>query len=83
MLLKCFHTRDHDMQMSLFNAFVRPILEYNPPVWSPHLIKDINVMERVQKFFTKNLCGLKSLPYIIDLLFLNNQLFSRAVQELT
>ena len=24
-LLKCFHTRDHDMQMRLFNAFVRPI----------------------------------------------------------
>ena len=63
MLLKCFHTRDHNMQMRLFNAFVRPILEYNSPVWSPHLIKDINVMERVQKFFIKNLCGLKSLPY--------------------
>ena len=49
--------------MRLFNAFVWPVLKYNSPVWSPHLIKDINVMERVQKFFTKNLCGLKNLPY--------------------
>ena len=55
MLLKCFHTRDHDVQMRLFNAFVRPSLEYNSPVWSPHLIKDINVMERVQKFFYQKL----------------------------
>ena len=46
MLLKCFHTRDHDMQMRLFNAFVRPILGYNSPVWSPYLTKDINVLKR-------------------------------------
>jgi hypothetical protein len=63
MLLKCFHTRDHDMQIKLFNVFVRPILEYNSPIWSPHLTKDINVIEKVQKFFTKNLRGLKNLPY--------------------
>ena len=62
-LLKCFHTRDHDMQMRLFNAFVWTILEYNFPVWSPHLTKNINFIEQVQKFLTKNLRGLKNLPY--------------------
>jgi hypothetical protein len=63
MLLKCFHSRDRNLQINLFNTFVRPILEYNSPVWSPHLNKDINAIERVQKFFTKRLRGLKSLPY--------------------
>ena len=63
MLLKCFHTRDHDLQMRLFNAFIRTILEYNSPVRSSHLTKDINVIEQAQTFFTKNLCGLKKLLY--------------------
>lgn len=63
MLLKCFHTRDRVLQIKLFNTFVRPILEYNSPVWCPHMIKDVTVIERVQKYFTKNLRGLKCLSY--------------------
>ena len=55
MLLQRFHTRDHDVQMRLYNAFVRSILEYSSPVWSLRLTKDINVIEQVQKVFTKNL----------------------------
>jgi len=34
MLLKCFHSRDRNLQMQLFNTFVRPILEYNSPLAS-------------------------------------------------
>jgi hypothetical protein len=64
MLLKCFYTRDRDLLIKLFNTFVRPILEYNSPVWSPHMAKDITVIERVQKHFTKNLQGLNNLPYM-------------------
>ncbi len=71
MLLKCFHTRDRDLQIKLFNTFVRPILEYNSPVWSPHMLKDITAIERVQKFFTKNLRGLRNIPYKQRLIILN------------
>lgn len=63
MLLKCFHTRDRVLQMKLFNTFIRPVLEYNSPVWCPHMIKDITVIEKVQKYFTKNLRGCKYLTY--------------------
>jgi hypothetical protein len=63
LLLKCFHSRDHCLQMKLFNTFVRPVLEYNSPVWSPHFVKDVNLIERVQKFFTKNLSNLSDMPY--------------------
>ena len=49
-LLECFHSCDHILQMKLFNTFVHSILEYNSPVWSPHLVKDISAIERVQNF---------------------------------
>ena len=54
-LLKCFYSRDSQLQVKLFNACVRPILEYNSPIWSPHLSKDVASIERVQQYFTKNL----------------------------
>ena len=45
--------------MGLFNTCVRLVLDYNSPLWSPHLIKDMKAVERVQKYFTKNLLYLK------------------------
>ena len=63
LLLKCFYSRDRNQQIDLFNIFVRPVLEFNSPIWSPHLEKDIKAIERVQKYFTKNLLCLKSLSY--------------------
>jgi ribonucleases P/MRP protein subunit RPP40 len=71
MLLRCFHSRDRDLQIRLFNAFVRPILEYGSPIWSPHLKQDITVIERVQKHFTKCLRGLSNLTYAERLSKLN------------
>ena len=47
MLLRCFHSRDRILQMKIFNTFVRPILKYNSPVWSPNFIKNIRAIERV------------------------------------
>jgi len=32
---------------------VRPLLEYAVPVWDPHLVKDIEAIESVQRFATK------------------------------
>jgi hypothetical protein len=33
----------------LYNALVRPILEYAAPVWNPYLVKDIHAIEKVQR----------------------------------
>lgn len=46
-----------------FKVFIRPILEYASPVWSPHLLKDINLVESVQRNFTKYLPGLAKKSY--------------------
>ena len=63
MILKCFHSKDRVIHCKLYTTFVRPILEYNSPIWSPHFIKDIFVLEKVQKYFTKNLKGLQGKNY--------------------
>ena len=46
-----------------FKVYVRPILEYASHVWSPHLVKDIDCVESVQRYFTKYLPGMSRLSY--------------------
>ena len=36
--------------LKLYVAYVRPILEYVSYVWSPHAVKHIDMLERVQHF---------------------------------
>ncbi len=71
MLLRCFHSHDRILQVKLFNSFVRPILDFNSPIWSPHLLHDVHVIERVQKYFTKHLSGLKHESYTQRLFLLH------------
>ena len=42
---------------------MRPVLEYNSVIWSPSLKKDINLVESVQRKFTKRLPGLSTCSY--------------------
>ena len=49
--------------LKLFKAYVRPKLEYNTPVWSPYLLKDILAIEKVQKRYTKIVCRRCNIPF--------------------
>ena len=49
--------------MSAFNVYVRPILEYCSVIWNPHLLKDIEPIENVQRRFTKRLPGMQNFTY--------------------
>jgi len=63
LIRKCFISRHTPTLLQAFKTYVRPLLEYNSPVWSPHLHKDINIIEKVQRRFTKRLSGLYHLSY--------------------
>ena len=52
-------------------SFIRPHLEYCAIVWDPHLTKDIEVLEKVQRFALRMCLKNWSLEH--------NQLYSRSV----
>ena len=50
--------------MTLFKSlFVLSRLAYGSPLWSPHLVKHIDQLEKIQISFTKHITGLHGLEY--------------------
>jgi hypothetical protein len=63
-VLKSFRSKNIWTLLKLYKSYVRPKLEYNSPVWSPYLVKDINAVEKVQQRFTKIACRRCNIPYV-------------------
>ena len=63
LIFKSFQSRNTELLVRAFKTYVRPLLEVNSQVWSPHLLKDIRRLEAVQRRFTKKLGGLHTFPY--------------------
>ena len=59
----CFSCHDVDFRLHMYNIYVRPVLEYNTVIWSPHLLKNIDKIEGVQRLFTRTLAGMSNLTY--------------------
>ena len=55
-ILKTFNTPDINLYILLYKTYIRPIVEYNTSIWTPHLITEIRQIEAVQKRFTRKLC---------------------------
>jgi len=62
-ILRCFVSGNISLLVRAFLVYVRPVLEYNSVVWSPHLIQDIIRIEKIQTHFTKRLRGFRNLSY--------------------
>jgi len=60
---RCFKSRDPHLRFRAFIVYVRPLLEYSSPVWSPVYKTDILKLESVQRRFTKRLNGCANLSY--------------------
>jgi hypothetical protein len=71
LIMRCFKSRDPTLLFKAFCVYVRPLVEYCVPVWSPRYIADINKIEAVQRRFTKRLFNFRWLSYRDRLLKLN------------
>ena len=56
-------SKNSDLLLKAYITYVRPILEYNSPLWSPSLKKDIILLESAQRRFTKRIPGLATMTY--------------------
>jgi hypothetical protein len=63
LMLRSFINRDKFFLTRMFKTYIRPIVEYCSCVWCPHFIKDIDLIESIQRRFTRSIPGLASLPY--------------------
>lgn len=70
-LFRGFVTRRSDFMRKIYVTYVRPILEYNSVVWSPTEIYLIDLLESVQRYFTRNVPSVAHLSYLDRLSTLN------------
>jgi len=73
MIHRCFISQNVTLLVRAFITYVRPLLEYNCVVWSPGLLRDVTLIEDVQRRFTKRLRvrGLRNVSYTERLKLLN------------
>src|SRR2546426_8386490 len=63
LIFKTFACRDIDIMIVAYISYIRLILEYFSVVWSPTRLGEIDLIEDVQRFYTKRLQGLWNLSY--------------------
>jgi ribonucleases P/MRP protein subunit RPP40 len=63
MIYRSFTCKSKHIIMKLYKSLVRPHLDYCSQVWRPHLRKDIDLLERVQKRATRMIDGYKDISY--------------------
>jgi ribonuclease P/MRP protein subunit RPP40 len=63
MIYRSFTSRSKDILLLLYKSLVRPHLEYCVQAWRPHLVKDISIIEKVQRRATRMIDGFRALSY--------------------
>ena len=56
-----FSCKDVDFSVFIACTYIRPLVEYNSVIWSPHLLCNICRIENVQRKFTRSLQGLHNI----------------------
>ena len=55
--------KEESLIIPLYKAIVRPHLEYCIQAWNPHLRKDVDMLEKIQRRATKLIPELRDLTY--------------------
>ena len=84
-IFRVFKTRKTKFLLNMFNTYVRPLVEYGVQIWSPYLLKDIDIVERVQRSFTKRIPQLRNLSYgqRLEVLSISSLEHRRIISDLT
>ena len=73
LLFRAFTIRDYKILVRAYVTYIRPLLEFNSPVWSPYHVRDVTKVENVQRYVTRRIffsCGLGDVTYEERLRFL-------------
>ena len=62
-ILKSFSSRNVWILLKAYTTFIRPTVKYATTIWNPYIKKDKKTVERVQKFFTKQICQRCNIPF--------------------
>ena len=87
-ILRTFSTRETRTIMTLFKSLVLPQQDYASQLtelWSLHLIKSVNLQEKVQRSFTKHISGMHTMSYEERLKHLNAEslLYSEEARQIS
>ena len=63
-IARSFHFRDRNVFLKLYKTYVRPHLEFSVSAWSPFLMQDIQVLEKVQMKAVNMISGLHGTTYL-------------------
>ena len=58
-----FQQRSPQLMWPAFQSYILPILMYCSQAWNPVLVYDSNLIEKVQRRYTKSIAGLRQLSY--------------------
>ncbi|XP_076053580.1 uncharacterized protein LOC143032597 [Oratosquilla oratoria] len=62
-VLMTFSSREVQVMLTLWKAFIQPILDHCSQLWSPHKRGDIQKFEAVQRNYIRHIKGMKDLNY--------------------
>ena len=62
-LFRGFHTRQARLLKKAYITYIRPLLEYNSNIWNPTQVYFIDLLESVQRAFTKRVQAISNLSY--------------------
>merc|ERR1712121_372360 len=62
---RTFQTRKELPMITIWNSLVRPCLDYCYPIWSPRTsnFQEIDLLEEIQRSFTRQIDGMEGLDY--------------------